>query len=109
MSLMVETQRTPLVTDRDGVVRVGGTRVPLDTIVAAFREGLTVEEIVPQYPSLPLAEVYLVIGYFLNHQREVDAYLNARQQQAAEIRRENQTRFDPAGIRDRLLACRRQG
>jgi len=32
MSLMVETQRTPLVTDTDGAVRVGGTRVTLDIV-----------------------------------------------------------------------------
>ena len=109
MSLVVAAQRVPLVTDADAVVRVGGTRVTLDTIVAAFREGLTAEEIVSQYPSLRLADVYQVIGYFLDHQAEVDAYLQGRQQRAAEIRRENETRFDPAGIRDRLLARRKQG
>ncbi len=109
MSLVVEAQRVPLVTDADGVVRVGGTRVTLDTMVTAFREGLTAEEIVSQYPSLRLADVYQVIGYFLDHQAEVDAYLQVRQQHAAEIRRANETRFDPAGIRDRLLARRRQG
>ncbi len=109
MSLVVAAQRVPLVTDADGVVRVGSTRVTLDTIVAAFCEGLTAEEIVSQYPSLRLADVYQVIGYFLDHQAEVDAYLQARQHQAAEIRRDNETRFDPAGIRDRLLARRRHG
>lgn len=31
--------------DADGVVRVGGTRVTLDTIVFAFEEGATAEEI----------------------------------------------------------------
>jgi uncharacterized protein (DUF433 family) len=109
MSLVVAAQRVPLVTDADGVVRVGSTRVTLDTVVGAFREGLTVEEIVSQYPSLRLADVYQVIGYFLDHEAEVDTYLTARQQQAAEARRENETRFDPAGVRDRLLARRRPG
>jgi uncharacterized protein (DUF433 family) len=109
MSLVVAAQRVPLGTDADGVVRVGGTRVTLDTIVAAFREGLTAEEIVSQYPSLRLADVYQVIGYFLNHQAEVDAYIQVRQQHAGEVRRENETRYDPAGIRDRLLARDRRG
>jgi uncharacterized protein (DUF433 family) len=107
--LSVATQRVPLATDADGAVRVGSTRVTLDTIVVAFREGLTAEEIVNQYPAVSLADVYLVIGYFLNHQAEVDAYLHARQQQAAETRRETEARLDPAGIRDRLLARRGQG
>jgi uncharacterized protein (DUF433 family) len=108
MSLLVATQRVPLATDADGVVRVGSTRVTLDTIVAAFREGLTAEEIVNQYPSLSLADIYSVIGYFLNHQADVETYLRVRQQLAGETRCENEARFDPAGIRDRLLARRRQ-
>src|ERR1700730_3154651 len=106
MSVPVATQQVPLSTDSDGVIRVGGTRVTLDTVVSAFREGLTAEEIVNQYPSLKLPDVYLVIGYFLHHEAEVNDYLRRRQQQAAEIRRENESRFDPAGIRDRLLARR---
>jgi len=103
---LVAMQPVPLAHDADGVIRVGGTPVTLDTVVAAYRDGLTVEEIVHQYPSLALADAYLVIGYFLNHQQEVDAYLGERLERAAEVRRENEARFDPAGIRDRLLARR---
>jgi uncharacterized protein (DUF433 family) len=109
MSLLVTAQPVPLANDADGVVRIGGTRVTLDTVIAGFREGLTAEEIATQYPSLDLADVYLVIGYFLSHREQVEDYLGARQQLAAEIRRENEARFDPAGIRDRLLARRGQG
>lgn len=42
----------PLVADEDGVIRVAGTRVQLETIVLAFDAGATAEEIVQQYPSL---------------------------------------------------------
>jgi uncharacterized protein (DUF433 family) len=96
----------PLTTDPNGVVRVGGTRVTLDTLVAAFREGMTPEGIVEQYPTLGLADVYSVIGYYLSHSDEVDEYLRSRQQVAADVRHENEARFDPKGIRDRLLARR---
>jgi uncharacterized protein (DUF433 family) len=95
-----------LETDADGVVRVGGTRVTLDTIVAAFREGATAEEIVYQYPSLNLADVYSVIGYYLQRRSHVEAYLRRRQRQRAEVREHNEAQFDPRGIRDRLLARR---
>jgi len=105
-TLVITTEPIPLETDTDGVVHVGGTRVTLDTIVAAFKDGATVEEIVYQYPSLSLADVYSVIGYYLQRRAEVEAYLRRRQQQADEIRRENEARFDPRGIRDRLLARR---
>jgi len=87
-------------------MRVGDSRVTLDTLVTAFREGATPEEIAQQYPSLRLADVYAVVGYYLRHQSEVDGYLEERRQQVVEARRENEARFDPAGVRDRLLARR---
>ncbi len=104
MPLVIGAEPIPLIIDRDGVVRVGGTRVTLDTVVAAFHDGATAEEIVQQYPSLHLADVYAVIGYYLRHQREIEAYLQERQQYAETVRRENEARFDPHGVRDRLLA-----
>jgi hypothetical protein len=70
---------------------------------------MTPEGIVQQYPSLRLAEVYSVIGYVLNHAEEVETYLRDRQGLAQAVRRENEARFDPVGVRDRLLARRRQG
>lgn len=106
MTLPLRTEEIPLAMDADGVVRVGGTRVTLDTVVAAFNEGATAEEIAHQYPSLDLADVYAVIGYYLRHREDVGAYLNQRLQQADNIRSENESRFDLHGVRDRLLARR---
>ncbi|CAN5621953.1 hypothetical protein BH20ACT10_BH20ACT10_21530 [soil metagenome] len=94
--------------DRDDVARVGGTRVTLDVVVAAFREGATAEEIAQQYPSLRLADVYSVVGYYLRHRDEVEEYLRERERRADLVRRENEARFDPEGVRDRL-ASRRSG
>ena len=72
----------------------------------AGREGATAEEIVYQYPSLNLADVYSVIGYYLQRHSDVEAYLRWRQRQADEVREQNEAQFDPHGIRDRLLARR---
>ncbi len=108
MPLILTTDPIPLMTDADGVVHVSGTRVTLDTVVTAFLEGATAEEIVEQYPSLQLSDVYSIIGYYLRHKAEVDAYLLERQHRAAEVRREAQRRFNPVGVRDRLLARRNQ-
>ena len=109
MSLIVTNQPIPLAADADGVVRVGNTRVTLDTVITAFREGATPETITQQYPSLALADVYAVIGYYLNHRPEIHAYLQQREQAAALVRKENETRFDPDGVRERLLARRQAG
>jgi uncharacterized protein (DUF433 family) len=106
MSLIIVDTPIPLKTDIDGVVRVGHTRVTLDTVVASFKEGASAEEIVAQYPSLLLTDVYAVIGYYLQQQAEVDAYLNQRQQFASQVRQQNKARFNQTGIRERLLARR---
>ena len=103
------TDIIPLHTDDDGVVRVSRTRVTLDTIVQAFAEGATAEEIAQQYPAVPLADVYSVIGFYLRRQAEVDAYLRPRHQQAEQIRQQNEPRHNPAGIRERMLNRRAPG
>ena len=106
MGLMIAHEPAPLEATPDGVVRVGGTRVTLDTVVVAFLEGATAEEIAQQYPALALADIYAAIGYYLRHRPEVEAYLDQRRQTAVRVRGENAARFDPAGIRARLLSRR---
>ncbi|MFC1463880.1 MAG: DUF433 domain-containing protein [Candidatus Brachytrichaceae bacterium NZ_4S206] len=106
MTLTIATETVPLATDVDGVIRVGKTRVTLDTVISAFLDGATAEEITYQYPSLDLADVYSVIAYYLRRRAEVEDYLQRRQEQAEKIRQQNESRFDPTGIRERLLTRR---
>lgn len=108
MPLTFAADVVPLETDADDVVRVGKTRVTLDTVVAAFSEGATAEEIVQQYPTLSLPDVYQVIGYYLRRTAEVEAYLRQRRAEAESVRRQNESRLDPQGVRDRLLSRRRR-
>jgi uncharacterized protein (DUF433 family) len=103
MAVPAITELIPLHVDADDVIRVSGTRVMLDTLVAAFSEGATAEEITQQYPALNLADVYSVIGYYLRHPAEVQSYLRQRQERAGTVRQQNESRFDPAGVRERLL------
>jgi uncharacterized protein (DUF433 family) len=104
MALAIALEPTPIETDPHGVVRVAKTRVTLDTVVTAFLEGCTPEEIGEQYPSLQLSDIYLVVGYYLRHRDEVHTYLSERQSQANVIQQEAEQRFSPIGVRDRLLA-----
>lgn len=101
---VLTTETIPLETDSHGVIRVSRTRVTLDTIVAAFNEGATAEEIAQQYPVVPLADVYYVIGYYLRRREEVEAYMNKRKKEAGELQEQMEARFNPVGIRERLLA-----
>jgi uncharacterized protein (DUF433 family) len=104
MPLVIKAEPVPLAVDADGVYRVAGTRVTLDTVVAAYQEGATPEEIVDQYPSIKLDHVYAVIGYYLRHREEVEAYLGDRTKHAADVRSAAEKAWPPHGIRDRLMA-----
>ena len=97
----------PLLKGEDGVIRVAGTRVPLDTIVEAFLDGATAEGISESYPTVSLADTYQIIGYYLRHRAELDRYLSDRNEQRREIRALNESRWPSAGIRERLLARRK--
>lgn len=103
-TLQIQPLPLPLTLGKDGVARVGGTRVTLDTVVRAFTRGATAEEITQQYPSLSLSDVYSTISYYLQHREEVDKYLERRRKNAQAVKRENQKRFDQTGIRERLIA-----
>lgn|SRR5512141_2415260 len=103
-TLQIQPLSLPLALSKDGIARVGGTRVTLDTVVRAFIRGATAEEITQQYPSLSLPDVYAVISYYLQNREEVDKYLEERRKHAQAVRRENQKRFDQHEIRERLLA-----
>ena len=102
------TQTVPLEMTVDGVLRVGNTRVTLDTIVGAFNDGASAEEIAERYPVVPLADVYYVIGYYLSHYDEVESYLKERLEISQRVREENEKRFNSVGLRARLLARQRQ-
>jgi uncharacterized protein (DUF433 family) len=66
----------PYVEKRDNGYWIAGTRVSLDSLVAAFLEGLSPEAIVTEcFPSLTLAQAYGGITYYLDHRSEIDAYL----------------------------------
>jgi uncharacterized protein (DUF433 family) len=101
-----EATPPPLTTGSDGVVRVTGTRVSLETLVMAFDAGATAEEIAQQYSSVDLASVYAVISYVLSHRREVDEYVARRRDAAAKVQSAIEAKLPAAGLRARLLARR---
>ena len=67
MSIAIVSISIPLNIDQCGVIRVTHTRVTLDTVVYAFLDGATGQDIAQRYPSLDLGDVYAVLGYCLRH------------------------------------------
>lgn len=96
--------KSPFRVDQEGVVRIGNTRVTLDTLVASYRDGNTAEEIVEQYPSLALAEVHAALALYLMNTAEVDAYLLEREANAAKTRELVESISNQQEMRQRLLA-----
>ena len=101
------TNTVPLSADEAGVLRVAGTRVSLDSVVYAFDEGATPEEIAQDFPTLDLAAIYSVLGYYLQNRDEVKEYLDRRNVQREELKEALEARFNPQGLRERLLGRQR--
>jgi uncharacterized protein (DUF433 family) len=106
--LEIHAQAVPLRTSVDGVVYIGQTRVPLETVVVIFNEGSSPEEIAMQLPALTLSHIYQTIGYYLANRDEVDAYVAAAEKHSQQVYAENQTRFSSSELREQLLRRKRE-
>ena len=107
MALPLEAEPLPLRTDPGGTIRVGQTRVPLETVVHAFDEGASPEEIAFRFSTLELADIYATITYYLRHPRAVGEYLESQAARAKEARRKIEAHQpDRRSLRERLLVRR---
>jgi uncharacterized protein (DUF433 family) len=94
--------KTYINADDHGVLRVGQTRVSLDSVVYAFRQGHAPETIRQQYSAPTLEEVYGAIAYYLANKDEVDQYLERQEQRWDEFRRKAEQ--NPSPVVERLRA-----
>jgi uncharacterized protein (DUF433 family) len=108
MTLTVAADPLPLRLDSGGTYRVGNTRVRLDTVVFAYNQGSSAEQIARDYSTLDLADVHWVIGYYLRHRAEVDAYLAQRAAEAEQLRKEIESQPQNKLLREKLVAKRNQ-
>lgn len=107
MLFPVQADAPPLREGADGALRVGDSRVLLETVIRAFQDGATPETIVQRYATLALPDVYAVIAYYLRHRSEVEEYLARREQKAEEVRqRIERQQGDLSGFRARLRTQR---
>ena len=94
MTLTLHADPVPLRVDEEGTVRVGDTRVTLATVIQRFRKGDSPETLAQSFAPVLLADIYAVIGYYLHHRAEVDAYL-LHQDREADAFRERHAQFFP--------------
>ena len=90
--------------DEHGAMRIGNSRVMLDSIVAGFEQGHSPETLQQQYPALSLEEVYGAITYYLAHTDEVHAYLKRQDELWEAWRARSASQSSP--VVERLRALR---
>lgn len=61
--------------ERNGGYYVAGTRISLDSVVYSFNQGQSPETIQEDFPSLKRSQIYGAIAFYLDHQAEIDKYL----------------------------------
>ena len=91
---------------REGGYWVTGTRVSLDSLVYAFREGQTAESLAQSFPVLTLEQVYGAIAYYLANRDMIDAYL--REQETAFTKLQQDLRQRDPMFYQKLADARRQ-
>ncbi|WP_129678390.1 DUF433 domain-containing protein [Candidatus Chloroploca sp. Khr17] len=104
MTLTLEPPVLPMTLTPHGVVLVRGTRVPIETLITAFLQGDTPEEMAQNFPTVSVADAYAVIAYYLQHQTAVEQYLEERGQRRAEVQARVEAQQQLHGLRARLLA-----
>jgi uncharacterized protein (DUF433 family) len=86
---------------------VSKARVSLDSIIHHFKLGATAEQIVQNFPSLSLGDVYSSIAYYLTHRPEIEEYLQQQETEANALQEQLEStstyQSEIAELRSRIL------
>jgi len=104
MATLTETLPKPVRMDSYGVLRVGNTRVSLDSVVYGFNRGEDAATIQRNFDTLSLAEVHGAISYYLHNKEKVDVYLAEQENEFERMRAEHEAKYSPKITREMLLA-----
>jgi uncharacterized protein (DUF433 family) len=113
MNLTPEAIPVPLRDDGHGGLRVGQTRVTLESVWHMHEQGASAADIVRAFDTLQLADVHAVLAWALRHSDDVHAYLKRRDEEAARVRRQLEeagltpTPEESAELKARLMARRK--
>ena len=77
------------VVKKNGGFYITDSRVSLDSIVYAFKEGTSAESIRWAFPSLTLEQVYGAITFYLGNQKKIDKYLVESEREFELFRKKN--------------------
>jgi uncharacterized protein (DUF433 family) len=89
----------------DGDILIRGTRVDITTVLAAYQDGLSPEEIAYNYPTVTLEQVYATLTYYLAHKAALD---NAARRATPASEEQGRAPDAPVVARLRALAGQRR-
>ncbi|MEZ6110878.1 MAG: DUF433 domain-containing protein [Pirellulaceae bacterium] len=69
----------------EGGWRIAGTRISLDSVVRAYWDGKSPEEITEAFPTLSVEQVFGAIAFYLRHRNEIDAHLQQQEHRWADV------------------------
>jgi uncharacterized protein (DUF433 family) len=88
-------------------IRLRGTRIGIEAILAEYLAGALPEEIAINYPPLTLEQVHATITYYLGNRTAMDEYFSRWTARGDEsLQRQQQT---PSTVLERLIQARRSG
>jgi uncharacterized protein (DUF433 family) len=105
MTTIETVQTVPLTVWDDGSIRVTGSRL---TLVHEYKQGATAEQIADSFPPTSLADIHVIIAYYLMHRVEIEEYLRRMEAEADAVQQRIES--DPKyqafkqEMRERLLA-----
>lgn len=84
MVFQLDVEPLPFSRDPSGVIRIAGTRVSLESVVAVYEQGMSIPHLAEAFPDLTLADLHATISYYLRHREDVETYIEGRRREAAE-------------------------
>lgn len=77
--MTVATKRTsnhPYITNRKGVCGgrsvIRGTRIPVWSLIQWYKQGMTIEDIMREFPQLKPAQVHDAFSYYYDNRKEIE-------------------------------------
>lgn len=100
--------RDAVVREVNGALRIAGTRITIDTVIAEIRNGRDPEWISEGYPSLSPAVIVEVMQYYIRNREAVDQYLREGKEELETLMREHPEIFATERLWERLMERKRQ-
>jgi uncharacterized protein (DUF433 family) len=89
-------------------IRIKGTRIGIEIVLAEYLNGRTAEEIALNYPALSLEQIHASIAYYLHSRPAMESYLARWRAFGVEARAAQEKSLPSVVVRLREMATQRR-